>query len=70
MLPYIERHIAAGGRLHNIARHLLGLYHGRPRGRAFRRHLSEKGVGPGVGIDVILEALAIAEHTPSLVAAR
>lgn len=70
MLPYIERHIAAGGRLHNIARHLLGLYHGRPRGRAFRRHLSEKGVGPGVGIDVILEALAIAEHTPSLIVAR
>lgn len=70
MLPYIERHLVAGGRLHNVARHMLGLYHGRPRARAYRRHLSEKGVGPGVGIDVLLEALAIAEETARVGAAR
>ena len=61
MLPYIERHLSRGGRLHNVVRHMLGLYHGRPRARGFRRHLSEKGVGTDAGIDVLLEALAIAE---------
>lgn len=70
MLPYIERHLAAGGRLHNVARHMLGLYHGRPRARAFRRHLSEMGTGPAAGIDVLLQALAIAEHRASGVAAQ
>ncbi len=69
MLPYIERHLAAGGRLHNVARHMLGLYHGRPRARAFRRYLSEKGVGPAVKIDALLEALAIAEQRASIAAA-
>lgn len=68
MLPYIERHLARGGRLNNITRHMLGLYHGRPRARAFRRHLSEHGVGAAAGVDVLVEALAIAEgaSTPQL----
>jgi tRNA-dihydrouridine synthase A len=59
--PYIERHLAAGGRLNTVTRHVLGLYHGRPRARAFRRHLSEHGVGPAAGIDVFAAARAIAE---------
>ena len=70
MLPYIEQHIASGGRLHNVVRHMLGLYHGQPRARAFRRHLSEKGVGPGKGIGVLFEAIAIAEHRASTIAAQ
>ncbi len=58
MMPYIAHHIAAGGRLNNIARHVLGLYHGAPGARAFRRHLSENAVKPGAGVDVLREALA------------
>lgn len=61
MLPYIARHLAQGGRLHNVVRHMLGLYHGRPRARVFRRHLSERGVGPAADIQVLIEAMAIAE---------
>ena len=61
LIPYAERHVAAGGKLSNITRHVLGLYHGRPRGRAFRRHLSEQAVLPGAGADVIAEAIAIVE---------
>ena len=34
LLPHIERHLAAGGRLNNVVRHVLGLYHGEPRARA------------------------------------
>ena len=26
MLPYIDRHIAQGGRLHQVTRHMLGLF--------------------------------------------
>ncbi len=61
MLEYAGAHIAHGGRLSNITRHVLGLYHGRPRGRLFRRHLSEQGVRRDAGVDVLKEALALAE---------
>jgi tRNA-dihydrouridine synthase A len=63
LLPYAERHVRAGGRLNNIARHVLGLYRGRPRGRAFRRHLAEHAPRQGAGTEILLEALQIAEGT-------
>ena len=59
MIPYCELHLASGGRLNNVTRHILGLYHGRPRGRAFRRHLGESAVRPGAGVDVLEAAIAI-----------
>jgi tRNA-dihydrouridine synthase A len=62
MEPYIARHLARGGRLNNVARHMLGLYHGRPGGRLFRRVLSEKGVKPGAGLEVLREARDAAER--------
>ena len=61
LIPYAERHVAAGGKLSNITRHVLGLYHHQPRGRAFRRHLSERAVLAGASADVISEAIAIVE---------
>jgi tRNA-dihydrouridine synthase A len=63
LIPYAERHLAAGGRLNNIARHILGLYHGRPRARAFRRHLSEHAPRDGAGVGVLKEALRLMEGT-------
>jgi tRNA-dihydrouridine synthase A len=62
LIPYAERHIAAGGRLNNVVRHVLGLYHGRPRARAFRRHLSERAPLPHAGVEVLREAIRIAER--------
>ena len=61
LMPYIERHIARGGKLSNITRHVLGLFHGRPRGRLFRRHLSEQAVLRGAGPEVLADALAMTE---------
>ncbi|UFX42697.1 tRNA dihydrouridine(20/20a) synthase DusA [Bradyrhizobium sp. 41S5] len=58
MLPYIERQLAEGTRLHSITRHFVGAFHGVPGARAFRRHLAENGVRPGAGIDVLREAIA------------
>ncbi|TCO83042.1 tRNA-U16,U17-dihydrouridine synthase [Plasticicumulans lactativorans] len=41
LIPYVERHLAGGGRLGHISRHLLGLFQGLPGARGWRRHLSE-----------------------------
>ncbi len=57
MLPYIERHLAEGGRLHQITRHMLGLFAGRPGARGWRRVLSEGAVRENAGPEVLLEAL-------------
>lgn len=64
LVPYAERHIAAGGRLSNVTRHILGLYHGEPRGRLFRRHLSEGAVRADAGVSVLEEAIALVERQP------
>lgn len=61
LVPHIAHHLANGGRLNNVVRHILGLYHGRPHARAFRRHLSELGVKDGAGVEVLFEALRLAE---------
>ena len=39
--PYVEAQLAAGVALKHITRHVLGLFHGQPGGRAFRQVLSE-----------------------------
>lgn len=41
MRPRIAAHLAQGGRLHQVTRHMLGLFHGRPGARGWRRQLSE-----------------------------
>ena len=58
MLPYIDAHLAAGGRLGQITRHMLGLFQGRPGARGWRRHLSENVHADGAGPQVVLAALA------------
>jgi tRNA-dihydrouridine synthase A len=70
MMPYVERELARGTRLHAITRHFVGAFHGVPGARAFRRHLAEQGVKPGAGIDILREAIAmVEERKPALVAA-
>jgi tRNA-dihydrouridine synthase A len=61
MMPYIERQLAQGMRLHSITRHFVGAFHGVRGARAFRRHLSIHGVKPGAGIEVLREAMALVE---------
>jgi tRNA-dihydrouridine synthase A len=62
MMPYISAELAKGARLHAITRHFVGAYHGVPGARAFRRHLAERGVRPGAGIDVLRDAVALVEE--------
>jgi tRNA-dihydrouridine synthase A len=61
MMPYIERELAQGTRLHSITRHFVGAFHGVPGARAFRRHLAENGVKPGAGVNVLRGAIALVE---------
>lgn len=61
MLPYIEKHLQAGGRLNHITRHITGLYQGEVGSRAWRRYVSENAHKPGAGIEVIHQARASME---------
>jgi tRNA-dihydrouridine synthase A len=59
MFPYIEQQLALGAKLHSMTRHFVGAFHGVPGARAFRRHLAEKGVKPGAGVNVLRDAIAL-----------
>jgi len=43
MIPYIEAHLKKGGRVHQITRHMFGLFAGQTGARHWRRRLSELG---------------------------
>lgn len=58
MKPYIAAHLARGGRLHQITRHMLGLFHGQPGARGWRRVLSEGATRDGAGLALYDKALA------------
>jgi tRNA-dihydrouridine synthase A len=61
-MPYIETQLARGTRLHSITRHMLGLFHGVPGARTWRRHLSAHAPRPDAGVGIVLAAL---RHTLS-----
>ncbi|HHN73221.1 MAG TPA: tRNA dihydrouridine(20/20a) synthase DusA [Thermopetrobacter sp.] len=56
-LPYVAARLEEGVPLHAVVRHTLGIFHGRPGARLYRRHISENAVRPGAGIEVLLTAL-------------
>lgn len=57
MLPYIDRHLANGGKLNQVSRHLLGMFHAQPGGRLWRRYISENANKPEASSQVLLDAL-------------
>jgi tRNA-dihydrouridine synthase A len=56
--PYIARELAAGTHLAAMTRHMLGLFHGAPGARSWRRILTVESVKPGAGVEVVDAALA------------
>ena len=58
LLPYVEAELRRGTRLHQITRHLLGLFQGRPGARAWRRYLSQHAHDAGAGVETLRGALA------------
>lgn len=54
--PYIEHQLGRGQPLSRMARHLLGLFHGEPNARRWRRYLSEHAHRKSAGIEILREA--------------
>jgi tRNA-dihydrouridine synthase A len=61
LVPYAERAMGDGARLHHIARHVLGLYQGQPGARSWRRHLSENMHLDSARPQTLLDAAAMVE---------
>jgi tRNA-dihydrouridine synthase A len=69
MVSYAGRHIEAGGKLGQVTRHMVGLFHGRKGARRFRQILSTEATRPGAGADVIRRAYACIEPEAAQAAA-
>jgi tRNA-dihydrouridine synthase A len=59
--PYVAASLARGVGLAALVRPMLGLFHGQPGARTWRRILTVEGVRPGAGADVIDRALEAIE---------
>lgn len=57
MRPYIANHLASGGKLAQVTRHMLGAFAGRSGARGWRRVLSEQGHRPDAGLNTLDAAL-------------
>ena len=55
--PYLAARLEEGWGLHAMTRHMLGLMHGRPGARAFRRILTVEAIRPGAGLEVVDRAV-------------
>jgi tRNA-dihydrouridine synthase A len=58
MAIYAGKHIAAGGRLSHVTRHMVGLFHGLPGARRWRQILSSDATKPSAGPEVLNTAFA------------
>lgn len=58
MCEHAARHIAGGGRLIHVTRHMTGLFHAMPGARRWRQILSSEGAGALAGPQVIGKAFA------------
>jgi tRNA-dihydrouridine synthase A len=58
MAGYAARHIARGGRLSHVTRHMTGLFHGLPGARRYRQILSTDATRPGAGPEALHAAFA------------
>ncbi|RLA15217.1 MAG: tRNA dihydrouridine(20/20a) synthase DusA [Gammaproteobacteria bacterium] len=54
--PYIEHQLAQGMPLTKMVRHVIGLYHGEPNARRWRRYLSENAYRKSAGMQTLYEA--------------
>ena len=58
MMQHAARHIAGGGRLAHVTRHMLGLFHGVPGARRWRQILSSEAPLAGARPQIIAKAFA------------
>lgn len=60
---YVQRQIDQGVYLSHFTRHVLGLFHGLPNARLFRRYLSENAHKPGADLLTLEKALSFVGET-------
>jgi tRNA-dihydrouridine synthase A len=58
LMAIVADAVAQGRAPHAVTRHALGLFHGAPGARAWRRVLSQEATRPGAGAEVVGRALA------------
>lgn len=63
MADYAARHVASGGRLAQVTRHMVGLFHGLPGARRYRQILSTDATRAGAGPEVLRTAFAAVDLT-------
>jgi len=68
--PYLAARLAEGVPLPAMARHMLGLMHGRPGARAFRRILTVESLAPGAGLEVVDRAVGAVHEAEARLALR
>jgi len=57
-VQYVDQQLREGCRLNQLSKHIVGLYHGEPRSRLWRRHISENAHLPGANTQVLHDAFA------------
>jgi tRNA-dihydrouridine synthase A len=62
MVDYSARHIAAGGRLHHVTRHMIGFLHGMAGARIWRQMLTVEAGREGADAELLWRALGAAAH--------
>jgi tRNA-dihydrouridine synthase A len=70
MIAYAERHMARGGRLSNVTRHMVGLFQSVPGARRFRQILSTGATKPDARPELIAEAFAAVDLSGERAAAE
>ena len=68
--PYMADRLAEGVPLAAMSRHMLGLMHGRPGARAFRRILTVESTLPGAGLEVVDRAVEAVREAEARLALR
>ena len=68
--PYMAAWLAEGVPLPAMARHMLGLMHGRPGARSWRHILTVDSIQPGAGLEVLDRALDAVHEAEARAAAR
>ena len=64
--PYVARELERGTRLHDMTRHLLGLFAGRAGARLYRRRLAMLAPRRDAGLEILREAVnAVRQSSPA-----
>jgi len=69
-LPYLRSELGRGTRLPAMTRHMLGVFHGRPGARAWRRTLTEDSIASGANVAVVERALEALREADERMAER